>query len=174
MYDARVIEASERRISITVKRDVKPIVAIVAVVALAIVGLMALRGTSRTVEVHPPVDIGSPGDTTPSGGPIATVIAKREVGGGSILWFSRGDPTYIVSVQFFAGADCIGLIDDDTPWPTDDPSCTSEVPISGTVSGGGIAITGEAIVAVDAIVQQACYDAIDPGRYWPPEGLPCP
>ena len=154
--------------------DVKPIIAVIAVVAVVIVGLMALRGTSRTVEVLPPVDIGSPGDTTPSGGPIATVIAKRETGGGSILWFSRGDPTYLVSVQFFAGPDCTGVIDGDSTWPSNDPTCTSEVPITGTVSGNGIAITGEAIVTVDAIVQRSCYEGVEPGEYWPPEGVPCP
>lgn len=155
-------------------RDVKPILAVVGVVALVVVGLMALRGTSRTIEVFPGVDIGSPGDTTPSGGPIATVIAKRETGGGSILWFSRGDATYLISVQFFAGPDCTEIVDGDTTWPPDDPTCTSEVPITGTVSGGGIAATGEAIVTVDVVVQRACYDLIDPGQYWPPEGLPCP
>jgi hypothetical protein len=154
------------------ERDLKPILIIVGVVAVAILAVMALRGTSREVEVLPEVDLGSPGATTPTGGPVAIVIGKRQTGGGGFLWFDRGDPTDIVTVQFFAPAGCFGALTYDDPWPDAHPDCASGVPVIGVVSGLGTEATGETIVAVDAEVDPACFDTVELGDYWPTEGCP--
>jgi hypothetical protein len=158
--------------AVSMDRDLKPILIIVAVVAVVIIGFMALRGTSREVEMLPEVDLGSPGDTTPTGGPLAVVIGALQRGGGGFLWFDRGDPTNIVTVQFYAPAACGATVSFDDAWPTQDPGCRSEVPISGVVSGLGTAPTGETIVAVDAEVGDACFETVDLGDYWPIDGCP--
>jgi len=153
-------------------RDLKPILIIVAVVAVAVIGFMALRGTSREVEVLPQVDLGSPGDTTPAGGPIAVVIGKLQTGGGGFLWFDRGDPTNLVTVQFFAPVGCEGVLSFDDTWPGQDPDCQSDVPVGGVVSGLGTAQTGETIVAVDTEVSEACFALVELGDFWPVTGGP--
>jgi hypothetical protein len=156
-----------------VNRDLRPVLVIVAVVAFVVLGVISLRETSVVVEELPTVDIGSPGDTSPTGAPIATVIGKRQVAGGSFLWFRRGDDRYEVTVQFFAPPECVDPVAEGGTWPTIDSSCASAVPISGTIGGSGIAATGEAIVAVIAEVSGACHGGIAVGDLWPPEAEEC-
>lgn len=153
--------------------DVKPIVAIVAVVAVIVMAVMALRGTSIDTEVHPPVDIGTPGDTVPDGGPVARVISKLETPGRSFLWFRLSDPSYEVTVQFFAPPGCSGSVSFEDPWPSSDPSCATDVPVAGIVSGIGTTQTGESVIAVDVQVNPECFAAVAPGDYWPPASA-CP
>ncbi len=147
--------------------EVKPILAVVAVVAVVILAVMALRGTSIETEVLPPVDVGTPGDTVPDGGPVARVISKVETPGRSFLWFRMSDPSYEVTVQFFAPPGCSGSVSFDDPWPTSDPSCATDVPVAGTVSGVGTTQTGESIIAVDVEVDPECFAAVERGDYWP-------
>jgi hypothetical protein len=47
------------------------------------------------------------------------------------------------------------------------------VVIDGTVSGTGIASTGETIIFVDTQVTEDCYSAISPGDLWPLDATPC-
>lgn len=148
--------------------DVKPILAIVAVVAVVVIAVMALRGTSIDTEVLPPVDLGTPGDTVPDGGPVARVISKVETSGSSFLWFRRSNPSYEVTIQFFAPPGCSGSVSFDDPWPSSDPSCATDVPVTGIVSGIGTTQTGESVIAVDVQVNPDCFAAVAHGDYWPP------
>ena len=153
--------------------DVKPILAIVAVVAMAVIAVMALRGTYVDTEVHPPVDLGTPGDTVPGGGPIAVVVSKLETPGSSFLWFRRSNPSYEVTVQFFAPPGCSGSVSFEDPWPSSDPVCATDVPVAGIVSGIGTTQTSESIIAVDVQVNPECFAAVEPGDYWP-SAAACP
>jgi hypothetical protein len=153
--------------------DVKPILAIVAVVAVAVIAVMALLGTSVDTEVLPPVDVGTPGDTVPDGGPIAVVISKLETPGSSFPWFWRSNPSYEVTVQFFAPTGCSASVSFDDPWPSSDPVCATEVPVAGTVSGIGTVETGESVIAVEVQVSPECFAAVEPGDYWP-SAAACP
>ena len=58
-------------------RDVKPILAVAAVVAVVVVGVMALRPGTTETEYHPPVTLGEPGEIGPSGTPVAVVIGPK-------------------------------------------------------------------------------------------------
>jgi hypothetical protein len=157
-----------------VNNDAKTILGIIAVIAVAVVGFMALRGTTREVVELPTIDIGSPGDTVPSGGPIATVVAKIETGGGGFLWFGGGEPSYGLQVQFFAPPSCAGVVGFDEAWPNPDPACSVAVDVTGTVTGLGVTSTGETIVTVLASVTKACFEEVPLGAFWPPESPACP
>jgi hypothetical protein len=140
---------------------------VVIVVALALAAL-ALRPGMTETEVLPPVSLPDPGEKPG----VAVVIALRESGGFSLLGLKLGDVTHTVTVQFYAPPGCYEQVATGDSWPPRAAECANQVPIEGTVSGGGIAATGESIVAVDVSVTEACYTSIAPGANWPPPGCP--
>lgn len=153
--------------------DVKMIAVVLAAVAVAVVGVMAIRGTSREVVVLPPIDAGSPGDTIPSGGPVAVVVEKQETGGGGFLWFKGDDPEFRLMVQFYASGECLRAVNFDEPWPASASECASSVPISGVITGLGSVADGETLIVVATAVEEACWDAVERGDYWPPNTPAC-
>lgn len=138
---------------------------VVIAIALALAAL-ALRPTMTETEVLPPVSLPDPGEDPAA----AVVIALRESGGFSLLGLTFGDVTHTATVQFYAPAGCHEQLTTGDAWPTPFPECAAQVPIAGTVSGGGIAATGESIVAVDVVVTEECYRAVAAGDTWPPSG----
>lgn len=135
---------------------------LVIIVALA-AAVLALRPTVTETEVLPPVNLPDPGEE-----PAAVVVALRESGGFSLLGLTLGEVTRTVTVQFYAPAGCYEQLTTGDSWPAPSPVCTGPVSIEGTVSGGGIAATGESIVAVNVIVTEDCFASIAAGDNWPP------
>ena len=138
---------------------------LVIVVALAAV-VLALRPTMTETEVLPAVTLPDPGEEPAA----AVVIALRESGGFSLLGLTLGEVTRTVTVQFYAPAGCYEQVATGDSWPAPFADCASQVPIEGTVSGGGIAATGESIVAVDVTVTEDCFASVAAGDGWPPPG----
>ena len=154
-------------------REIRPILAIGAVVTILVLVVVALRpGTTETV-VLPPVDLPPPGTVGPDGEPIALVTGLHEDQETSFFGLVRGDKHHIASVQFYAPAECNEALTQDAEWPIVATECSVEVPIHGVVSGTGIAPTGETIVLVDTEVSEDCYSTISPGDPWPPVSASC-
>ena len=141
---------------------------LVIVVALA-AAAFALRPTTTETEVLPPISLPDPGEEPAA----AVVIALRESGGFSLLGFAVGEVTRTGTVQFYAPAGCHEQLTTGDPWPAPIAQCTSPVSIEGTVSGGGIAATGESIVTVDVDVKKDCYASLAAGDTWPPATTAC-
>jgi hypothetical protein len=147
--------------------DAKPILAVLAAVALLVLGFYALRpGTTETRDL-PNVTLGPPATST------AVVNAKSQSGGTHFLGFRFGRTTYRVSVLFYAPPGCFGLVEVGDEWPAPVVECSSDVPISGELTGLGIASTGESILAVDAEVTEDCFAQLVRGASWPPGGSAC-
>ena len=157
-----------------VNREIKPILAIVASVAVLVLVVLALSGGSTETAILPSVELPPPGEVGPTGTPIAVVVSTHQDQETSFFGLRRGRTHYIASVQFYAPSGCQSLIADSDPWPPSAAVCSTEVPISGIVSGLGVAATGEAIVLVDVEVAEECFIALDPGDTWPPEIPACP
>ena len=143
---------------------------IVGVLVVGALIVFALRSVSTETEVLTPVTLGDPQDAGPA---AAVVIGKHQSGGISILGLRFGRTTYRMSVSFFAAPGCIGLVDFGDRWPTPFEECFSSVPITGEVSGGGSASTGESIISVDVEVPEDCYEAVARGESWPPAAPAC-
>jgi len=143
------------------------IIGVLVLIAGAV--LFALRPGSSTIEVLPDVPLPDP-QTDPAG---AVVIGLHESGGFSLFGMDFGTVTHIVSVQFHAAPGCFDQANLEDPWPTPYEECASAVTIAGTISGNGIAPTGESIVAVDVEVSAACYDTVNRGDRWPPAAAEC-
>jgi hypothetical protein len=135
---------------------------LIVAVAFAIV-VVALRSTTTETEVLPPVSLPDPGADSPS----AVVISTRESGGFSLFGLTFGEQTRTVTVQFYAPEGCYEQLATGDRWPVAYEQCAGPVEVDGTVSGGGIAATGESIVAVDVVVDEACFDSIRAGDPWP-------
>ena len=155
-------------------RDTKPVLAVAAGVAIMIivVAVLALRSGTTETGVLQAVTLGDPQDLGPSGTPAAVVIGKNQSGGRSFLWMEFGQRNRL-SVQFYAPQGCSDLIDFGEQWPAAFNECTSAVPVTGAISGLGIAATGESIVAVDVVVTQDCFDDVEIGSLWPPAVATC-
>jgi len=156
-----------------VKRDIKQILAIAAGAAVIVLGVMAVMGTSATTEVHPSVDIPTPGEQGPTGTPAAVVIDLHQEQETSFFGLRKGETRYVVGVQFYVPATCAGLIPDDVAWPVPDSECSTEVPIIGVATVAGIAASGEAIIVVNTDVPTECFDAINRGDWWPSDAPEC-
>jgi hypothetical protein len=152
-----------------VKSDVKPILVIVAAAAGLVLAVLALRGTSTTIEVLPPVDLPPPGEAGPTGAPIAVVMSIRQDQETSFFGLWRGETHYLAGVQFYAPPDCAARIAQGDPWPAASAACATAVPVTGVVTGLGVAATGETIVMVEVEVSEACFSTLQPGDIWPPE-----
>ncbi len=135
---------------------------LIFVVALAAAAL-ALRPTTTETEVLPPVTLPDPGEDPTN----AAVAGLRQSGGFSLLGLAFGDVTHTAVVQLSAPTGCYELVTTGDPWPAPFKQCDMPFAIEGTVSGGGIAVTGESIIAVDVTVTEACYITIAPGDPWP-------
>jgi hypothetical protein len=156
-----------------VNREIRPILAIGAVVTILVLVVIALRpGTTETV-VLPRVDLPPPGTVGSDGGPIALVTGLHEDQESSFFGLVRGEKHHIVSVQFYAPPECIETVTQGEEWPVVATECSVEVPIHGVVSGSGIAPTGETIILVDTEVSEDCYSTISPGDPWPPAADSC-
>jgi hypothetical protein len=155
-----------------VQRELRTILAIVAgATVLVIVALAFLRGATETT-VLPPVDLPPPG-VGPTGTPVAVVVSTHEDQETSWFGLRRGPTHYLASVQFYAPQDCLPLLSEGDPWPGVASECSTDVPISGVVTGSGSAPTGETIVLVDVELQEGCFDALVPGDTWPPTRPEC-
>lgn len=154
-------------------REIRPILAIGAVVTLLVLVVVALRPGGTETVVLPRVDLPPPGTVGPDGEPIALVTGLREDQETSFFGLVRGETHHIVSVQFYAPPECIETLTQDDEWPVATIECSVEVPIRGVVSGTGIAPTGETIVLVDTEVSEGCYATISPGDPWPPTSSSC-
>jgi len=130
--------------------------------AFAIV-FVALRPTTTATEVLPPVSLPDPGADSPS----AVVLSTRESGGFSLFGLTIGERTRTVTIQFYAPEGCYEQLATGDRWPATSEQCAGPVEAEGTVSGGGIAATGESIVAVDVVVDEVCFDSISAGDAWP-------
>ena len=139
---------------------------VVVIVAALAVAAVALRPTMTETEVLAPVSLPDPGEDPAA----AVVIALRESGAFSLLGLTFGEVTHTVTVQFYAPAGCYEQLTTGDSWPIPSAECANQVPIRGTVSGGGIAATGESIVAVDVVVTADCYESITAGDSRPLPG----
>jgi len=135
---------------------------LIIAVALA-VAVVALRPTMTDTETLPPASLPDPG----AGSPEAVVIDMRKSGGFSVLGLTFGEQTRTVTVQFYAPEGCYGLLTNGDSWPIAADECAGAVEVDGTVSGGGVAATGESIVAVDVVVEEVCFSSISTGDVWP-------
>jgi hypothetical protein len=142
---------------------------IVVVLIVAAVLALALRPGSTETEVLPEIPLPDPGDDPAA----AVVVGLTESGGFSLLGIQFGTVNHVVGVQFYAGPGCFDLASVDDPWPTPFEECSALLAIEGTISGGGIALTGEAIVVVDVSVPGDCFEAISRGDRWPPAADAC-
>jgi hypothetical protein len=142
---------------------------IVAVLVLAAVVALALRPGSTETVVFPDVPLPDPVDD-PAG---AVVVGRHESGGFSLFGLQLGTVTRTVTVQFHAAPGCFDHASYGDPWPAPFAECSSAVAIEGTISGGGIAPTGETIVSVDVEVPGDCYDAVRRGDRWPFSAAEC-
>jgi len=156
-----------------VNRELKPILAIVAAAAvLVLVALMITGGRTETT-VLPPVALPPPGEVGPTGYPIAVVMSTRQDQETAFLGLLKGKSHYLVGVQFYAPSACSNLVVQGEPWPTPDVDCSSEVPVSGIVTGLGVARTGETIVLVEVETSEECFMALERGDTWPPDVPMC-
>ena len=153
--------------------DAKPILAVLAGVAVLVVGLLALRPGTVEIQHLPPVTLGDPQDVGPSGTSAGVVIAKNQSGGTSLLGLRFGRTTYRVRVQFYAPPGCFGLVEFGDQWPAPFAECSSDIPVAGEVTGLGNAPTGESIIGVDVEVTEACFAEVATGTSWPPNVLAC-
>jgi hypothetical protein len=140
----------------------------VAVLGFVVVAalVMGLRFTTTETGVLPPVTLPDPGEEPAA----AVIVGRHQSGGMSFFGLSLGTITRTLEVQFYAPPGCVDVIAQDEPWPIAHPACAVDVPISGTISGRGIAPTGETIVSVAVDVSRDCYDAVALGDRWPPAG----
>jgi hypothetical protein len=143
-------------------------VILVIIVALAAAAL-ALRPTTTNTEMLPPVVLPDPGEEPAAG----VVITLRQSGGFSLLGFTFDDVTRTGTVQFYAPAGCYEQLTIGDPWPAPFEQCTGPVSTEGTVSGGGIAATGQSIVTVEVEVSEDCYTSLAAGDAWPPATAAC-
>jgi hypothetical protein len=144
----------------------------VVIGALLIGALLSLAGLSTSTETQalPAVTLGDPQDVEPT---TAVITEKRQNGGFSIAGLRFGHTTYRIRVQFYAAPGCYELVDFRVPWPAPHQDCASDVPITGTISGLGIAATGESVIGVDVDVGEDCYKAVARGDTWPPATRTC-
>ena len=154
-------------------REIKPILAILASVAVVVLVVLALTGGSTETAILPRVELPPPGEVGPTGTPIAVVVSTHQDQETSFLGLRRGQTHHIASVQFYAPSGCLSLIAESDPWPASAAECSTEVPISGVVRGLGIAPTGETIVLVDVEVSEECFSALEPRDTWPPDLTAC-
>lgn len=147
--------------------DAKPILAVLAAVAVLVLGFYALKPVTTETRDLPGVTLGPPATST------AVVNAKSQSGGTHFLGLRFGRTTYRVSVLFYAAPDCSGLVEVGDQWPAPFVECSSDVPISGELTGLGIASTGESIIAVDAEVTEDCFARVVRGASWPPGDPAC-
>ena len=155
-------------------RELRPILAILAVAAVLVLVVLAFRPGTTEVVVQPTVDVPPPGTVGPDGSPVAVVISQHRSQETSFFGFIRGDTHYFVAVQFYAPSECVGMIGSGSVWPTGSSACASDVTIEGSVSGTGSTPTGEAIVVVDVEVSEECYSVTQGGDWWPLAHAECP
>jgi hypothetical protein len=140
----------------------------VSVLILSTVVVASLAGTRTETSVSPETlnaeDLES--DT-------ALIIGKSQSGGHSILGVHFGKTTYRAHVGLTTGPGCFDLVDDGSPWPAPFEECSSPVAITGEISGGGVAATGESIIGVAVEVNASCYADVIGGEPWPPEETDC-
>ena len=125
--------------------------------------ILGARFTTTETETHPPVTLPDPTDES-----AAIVIGRHKSGGFSLFGLQFGSVTSTIDVQFYAPPGCRDLVATGDAWPVAHPECAVPIAISGVVSGGGIAPTGETIMTVSLEVDRACYDAVALGDAWPP------
>jgi hypothetical protein len=154
-------------------RELKPIAIIVFAALVVVLAFLLLSGGTTEVVIQPRAELPPPGDVGPGGTPIAVVAAMHEDNETSLLGLITVRSHFIVGVQFYAPAGCAAVIGDDAAWPVAEPECRTEVPISGSVAGTGVAATGETIVLVDTEVTEQCFDALSPGDLWPSDTPSC-
>lgn len=138
-------------------------------VVLAVVGL-ALRPMSTESAVVPTVTVADPTQGQAEG----LVIGRGQAGGFSLFGLQFGAATRTVAVQIEARAGCLDRLALGDAWPVPYEECTSPVPVAGTVSGGGLAPTGESVIVIEVIVDEDCHRSIGRGDRWPPVGGSCP
>jgi hypothetical protein len=143
---------------------------IVVILVLAAAVSLGLRPGSTESGFLSSVPLPDPLDD-PAG---AVVVGQYETGGFSFFGLQLGTATRTVRVQFHAAPGCWDHASSGDPWPTPFEECSSPVTIEGTISGRGIAPTGETIVSVDVEVPGDCYDAISSGDRWPSTVAACP
>lgn len=141
---------------------------VVALVLVAALGLGLRPGSTETgflshVPLPDPLD-------DPA---AAVVVGMYETGGFSLFGLQVGTVTHTVSVQFHAAPGCFDHASFGDPWPAPFEECSSAVTIEGTISGGGIASTGDTIVSVDVDVPGDCYDTVSRGDRWPFSAAEC-
>jgi hypothetical protein len=140
----------------------------VALALVAVVGL-GLRPGSTETEFFSEVPLPDPLDDPAA----AVVVGMYETGGFSLFGLEFGTRTRTVTVQFHAAPGCFDHADFGDPWPAPFEECSSPVTIEGTISGGGIASTGDTIVGVDVEVSADCYDTVGRGDPWPFSAAEC-
>ena len=138
---------------------------VLAVVAL-VFGLGGMTSTSGPARVQPPV-------TPPATGAVVSGLTVDE--GLSILGVRLRSAVFRVQVEFRVAGECQSRLDFGASWPVDDPACSSDVPIEGTISGLGNTASGDTIVIVEREISESCFDAIDArsGGAWPPAEETC-
>ncbi len=76
--------------------------------------------------------------------------------GLSILGLRLRPAVFRVQVEFLVAGECESRLDFGVSWPVDDPACSSDVPIEGTISGLGNAASGDTIVIVEREISEGC------------------
>jgi hypothetical protein len=140
-------------------------IVVIAVIAL-VFGLGGVTSTSGPARLQPPA-------TPPATGALVSGLIVDE--GLSILGVRLRPAVYRVQVEFLVAGECLSRLDFGVNWPVDDPACSSDVPIDGTIGGLGNTAFGRTIVVVEREISEACFDAIDAssGGPWPPPGEDC-
>lgn len=146
-----------------------PSTAVIALVVIAAVAALAggLVGGSEEIQQTETHDFVA--EDHPAG--EAVVVTKRQIGGFSALGLTFSQPQHYVRVTFTLPASCD--VGDAEQWPIANPRCTGPEGLSGSIAGGGQSWQGEPIVAVDVLVDSACYGAIELGMIWSPAPTAC-
>ncbi len=103
----------------------------------------------------------------------ALITGKSQSGGTSIFGMHFGKTTYYAHVLLIAGPGCFELAETGNPWPAPIEECSSPVAITGEISGGGVATTGDSLIEVVVEVDASCYAEVVGGELWPPKEADC-
>ena len=101
------------------------------------------------------------------------ITGKSQSGGTSIFGMHFGKTMYYAHVLLIAGPGCFELVENGNPWPAPFEECSSPVAITGQISGGGVAATGDSLIEVAVAVDASCYAETVGGELWPPNEVDC-
>lgn len=152
--------------------DGRTIASVLGAAVLVTVALGALTTNETTTGVvddpNGPVMLENPSDLT-----VAEVAGTSSSTSASFLGIHFGSSTSRVTVLAPAPPGCADAVTTGAAWPADAAVCASPLPITGLVTGLGIAPTGESLVWIDVEVSRACYEAVRHGDAWPHPAAAC-